>query len=278
MRVDLTDIAALKEALRKQQGQVIVWMETPSNPLTQVIDIAATCQIIQQMTSPNCTITTVVDSTLAPLSQPLLHGADCVIHSATKYLGGHSDVLLGVSTCSPWTDRGRALGSRLQTVQTAVGGVASSLDCWLTLRGLRTLSTRWERQSRTAMQLAEHLLEQHHATAVVHYPGLSSHPQHAVARRQMKGLFGGMLSVEFATETMAMAVAGALQTAHRATSLGGTETVVEHRASIEPAGRVTSPAGLLRISVGLEDADDLIQDFENAMAIAEEVLSEDQRR
>ena len=238
-----------------------MWVETPSNPLCHVLDIAAIAAHVSHAT-------VVVDSTLAPptICQPLILGADIVMHSATKYLGGHSDVLMGVVSTrsdSPWAQR-------LKQVQVCVGGVASPMDCWLTLRGLRTLSLRVARQSATALRLAQHLSSSD-GNITVHYPGLESHPQHAIAQKQMKG-YGGVLSVEFVSESMALAVAGALRVVFRATSLGGTETLIEHRASIEPVRRVTSPRGLLRISVGLEDANDLIQDFDQAIAVAKTVL------
>lgn len=196
-----------------------------------------------------------------------------VVHSATKYLGGHSDVLLGVVTPSPWTQRGQELSSVLRTVQIDMGAVASAFDSWLTLRGLRTLHVRVQRQCETALALAS-FLDNHDFVKTVHYPGLATHPQHEVATQQMKMGYGGILSIELGTESQAMAVAGALRLAQRATSLGGTETLVEHRASIEPAGRVTSPPGLLRISVGLEDAQDLIRDFQEALSISESVTSQ----
>lgn len=146
------------------------------------------------------------------------------------------------------------------------------MDCWLCLRGLRTLAVRVTRQSATALAVAQHLALQ--PQIAVHYPGLKSHPQYTIAQKQMKGgSYGGVFSVEFDTAAMAMAVAGALRIVHRATSLGGTETLIGHRASIEPPGRVTSPEGLLRVSVGLEDPSDLIKDFDRAIDIAKKVLS-----
>lgn len=277
-RVDLTQPAELEAALSSmpQESNVIVWIETPSNPLCHVIDIKSTCDLARRVRMRNTT--TVVDSTLAPptLTQPLLLGADLVLHSATKYMGGHSDVLLGVVTASPWTQRGRDLAPRLREVQIAVGGVASAMDSWLTLRGLRTLSVRVQKQCDTAMKLATYL-DEHPSVHAVHYPGLrnkqqtsesGNHTQHAIAERQMK-LYGGVLSVEMDSESKAMAVAGALRTIQRATSLGGTETLIEHRASIEPPGRVTSPVGLLRIAVGLEDPIDLINDLKAALEISD---------
>jgi cystathionine gamma-synthase len=263
----------LAEVAEGSADDVIVWMETPSNPLCQIVDIATICQVVETYSNETSRkVTTVVDSTLAPptLTQPLHLGADLVLHSATKYMGGHSDVLLGVVTCSPWTERGRELGPLLRQVQVCVGGVASSFDSWLTLRGLRTLGTRVERQCRSAMELASYM-QAHPLITAVHYPGLETHPQHAIAKRQMKGGYGGVFSVELESESLAMAFAGALRTIQRATSLGGTETLIEHRASIEPPDRTTSPAGLLRLSVGLESPADLISDVENALSIVQKI-------
>jgi cystathionine gamma-synthase len=187
--------------------------------------------------------------------------------------------LLGVVTVSPVTKRGKELAPILRTVQILGGGVASPWDSWLTLRGLRTLQLRVVKQCTNAMQLAEYFnnksnpLTKEMITAV-HYPGLACHPQHDVATKQMDGgLYGGVLSIELEDEVAAMAFAGALQTIQRATSLGGTETLIEHRSSIEPPTRQTSPKGLLRISVGLEDINDLLQDCEFALATASEVIS-----
>jgi cystathionine gamma-synthase len=220
-------------------------------------------------------ILTVVDSTWAPpfITLPLGLGADIVLHSGTKYLAGHSDALIGIVSCSPLTARGVRASTRLRSVQTSVGAVASPLESWLTLRGLRTLHLRLERQCKTAMMIANYL-HGHPLVKACHYPGLSSHPQHDVACRQMGGgsLFGGMLSFEVESEAMAVAMAGGVRVIRRATSLGGTETLIEHRASIEPLGRRTSPVGLLRLSVGLEDAEDLIRDLEVALEVAYRVV------
>ena len=194
------------------------------------------------------------------------------MHSATKSLSGHSDVLLGIATVSPWTERGQVLGPILRAVQIETGSVASPFDSWLTLRGLRTLHVRVQRQCETALRLAT-FLNDHDFCQSVHYPGLPSHPGHDIATRQMKMGYGVVLSVVLENESQAMAVAGALRLAQRATSLGGTETLVEHRASVEPLGRVISPPGLLRVSVGLEDADDLIRDFYTALSIAKSVAA-----
>ena len=259
------------------KGTLVVWMETPSNPLCRVTDIRAVCDVADEARAGAGTggvrLLTVVDSTWAPpcVTLPLGLGADVVLHSGTKYLAGHSDALVGIASCSPRTADGVRTATRLGAVQTSVGAVASPLECWLTLRGLRTLHLRLGRQCGTAMKIAEYL-SVHESVVACHYPGLTSHPQHGVARRQMRdSLFGGMLSFEVGSERMAMAVAGAVRVIRRATSLGGTETLIEHRASIEPRERRTSPPGLLRLSVGLEDADDLIDDLEVALAVASRV-------
>lgn len=199
------------------------------------------------------------------------------MHSGTKYLAGHSDALIGLITASPTTQRGKELVSLLKSVQIDAGGVASPWDSWLTLRGMRTLHVRVERQSKTAQSVAEYL-DKHELIYRVHYPGLPSHPQHEVAKKQMKRGFSGMLSFELESEVAATAFAGALEVIQRATSLGGTETLIEHRASIEPPSRVTSPGGLLRMSVGLEDPADLIRDIEKAISITEQVMSEEDVR
>jgi len=202
------------------------------------------------------------------------------MHSGTKYMGGHSDVLLGLVTASPYTERGKELAPLLRQVQHYVGGVASPMDSWLALRGLRTLHVRVPRQCQTALTLAEHFESLQSSSqsliTAVHYPGLKSHPNHQIATQQMKSDigYGGVLSVELESEQMAMAFCGALQTIYRATSLGGTETLIEHRASIEPLDRVTSPPGLLRITVGLEDAADLIRDIGQALDICQQVKQE----
>ncbi len=174
-------------------------------------------------------------------------------------------------TASPYTSRGKELGQLIRSVQTSLGSTASPMDCWLTLRGLRTLHLRVERQCQTAMELAK-FLQNHDFVERVHYPGLPSHPQHETAIRQMNGGFGGMLSFEMKDEATAMAVAGACSVIKRATSLGGTETLIEHRASIEPEDGRVSPDGLLRVSVGLESAVDLKDDLNIALQVAQEVV------
>lgn len=292
--VNMTNCDALKDSIEKvmstdngRGGSIVVWMETPSNPLCQVTDIKRVCDMvdeIRQSTGGSLRITTAVDSTWAPpfISQPLKLGADVVVHSGTKYLGGHSDVLLGIVCTSPFTSQGKWLSERVRAVQTSIGSVPSPFECWLTLRGLRTLHLRVERCSKTALELA-HFLESHPSVVKCHYPGLRSHSHHDIASKQMKGmtstnennLFGGMLSFELESEAMAVAVAGAVRIIRRATSLGGTETLIEHRYSIEPPERRVSPKGLLRVSVGLEDVNDLQEDLEKALQIAAKVVLKD---
>lgn len=275
-QVDMTNESGIFSGI-PNEGDVIVWIETPSNPKCHVINIQAVRDALSKTKKEiQARTTIVVDSTLAPpvITRPLLLGADIVVHSATKYLAGHSDALIGVATTSPWTCKGTEIGARLKQVQIAVGGVASPMDCWLTLRGLRTLQVRVERQCKTAQKIAE-FLSQNTIIQAVHYPGLGSHPQHKAARHQMKGGYGGVMSLEMKDASWAMALAGALQVVQRATSLGGTESLIEHRASIEPPHRRTSPPGLLRLSLGLEDPDDLIADFSRAIEICKEVFASD---
>jgi cystathionine gamma-synthase len=277
--IDMTDHLKLQKEIEMRMvtsKNILIWMETPSNPLCKVIDIQATCSLVQSFQNKDKMIATVVDSTWAPptLTQPLMLGSDIVLHSGTKYLGGHSDVLLGVVTSSPFTQNGQRLGESIRKIQVSLGATASPFDCWLTLRGLRTLHLRVEHQSQTAMTVAK-FLSTHPLVIKTHYPGLDNHPQHSIASRQMNNKqFGGMLSFQLKDEVMATAVAGAVDVIHRATSLGGTETLIEHRASIEPEDGKVSPGGLLRVSIGLEDADELIKDLDRAIRIAAAVVND----
>jgi len=299
--VDMTDVANIQKEVERilcndddgegvgvgdgningGQLDVLVWIETPSNPLCKVTDIKLVCDWVTQFREAKLNgtdecrisnISTVVDSTWAPpvITQPLLLGADAVLHSGTKYLGGHSDLLLGSITTSPLTSMGRHLATKIRNVQIDLGATASPFDSWLVLRGLRTLHVRIQRQCYNALAIAQ-FLNDHPIVTKVHYPGLKEHPQHHLAQRQMGGMYGGMLSFEVEGEAMAVAVAGGLGTVRRATSLGGTETLVEHRYSVEPEGGKTSPEGLLRLSVGLEDVGDLVEDLDVALGIAANV-------
>ena len=252
--VDLTDGAAVERALRPETA--LVWVETPSNPLLKVTDIARIAALARAADA-RC----VVDNTWASpvLQRPLELGADLVMHATTKYLGGHTDVL-GGAVVAREVD---AFFERVRLIQTAGGGVPSPFECWLVLRGLKTLPLRVRAQSDSAGRIAAYL-SVHPAVEAVHYPGLEWHPGHAVAARQMDG-FGGMLSFQVGGgEVAAMAVAARLELFTRATSLGGAESLIEHRASIEGPGTAT-PDNLLRVSVGLEHLDDLIEDLARAL-------------
>ena len=252
--VDMTDPAAVQAAMRPETR--IVWVETPSNPLLRIVDIARMAEIAHAG-GARC----VVDNTWATpvLQRPLDLGADVVMHSTTKYLGGHSDVLGGALVGRTDDDFFR----RVRTIQTGAGAVPSPFECWLTMRGISTLPWRMRGHCANAAALAR-FLARHAAVDVVHYPGLAEHPGHDVARRQMSD-FGGMLSFQVrGGREDAMRMTNRLHVATRATSLGGTETLIEHRASVEGPDTRT-PESLLRVSVGLENADDLIEDFAQAL-------------
>jgi cystathionine gamma-synthase len=252
--VDMTDTAQVKEAVR--HSTKLVWTETPSNPLLKVTDLTRIVEIAHAAGAR-----VVCDNTWAsPINQrPLELGADIAMHSTTKYLGGHSDVLGGALIARVDDEFFR----RIRMLQAAGGAVPSPFECWLVLRGVRTLPVRVRAQTEGAMAVAS-FLESHPKVEAVHYPGLESHPGHAVAKRQMRG-FGGMLSFQVrGGQAEAMGVAARLQLFTRATSLGGTESLIEHRASIEPAGTRT-PQNLLRVSIGLEHPEDLIDDLRDAL-------------
>ena len=252
--VDMSDVAAVERAMRP--NTTLVWVETPSNPLLRVTDIAAVAEIAHRGGA-----VCAVDNTWATpvLQRPFELGADVVMHSTTKYLGGHSDVLSGALVLR---ERGE-LFDRIAAVQASGGAVPSPFDCWLILRGVRTLPVRVRAQTANASALAE-FLEKQPCVEAVHYPGLASHSAHAVAARQMSG-FGGMLSVQAGKNRQeSLAIAARLRVFTQATSLGGTESLVEHRASVEgPTTR--APENLLRVSVGLEHIDDLKEDFDQAL-------------
>ena len=260
---DLADRAALERALIPQTR--MIWVETPSNPLLKLVDLAMVVEVARERG-----LLTVADNTFAtPWAQrPLEWGFDLVIHSATKYLNGHSDLIGGIAVC-----REAALAERLGYLQNAIGAIASPFDSFLALRGLKTLAVRMERHSANALQIAA-WLEQHPNIERVIYPGLPSHPQHELARRQMEDRFGGMIGV---------VVRGDLSTVTRfltrcrvftlAESLGGVESLIEHpaimtHASVSPEVRreLGIDDGLVRLSVGIEDVADLIADLAQALA------------
>jgi cystathionine gamma-synthase len=254
--VDMTEPARAAATVRPGETK-LVWIETPANPTLVVTDIAALAGIAH-----GAGASLAVDSTFAtPVhTQPIALGADLVMHSATKYLNGHSDVIAGAVTTGAANDAWQ----RIKTVRTQAGAVLGPFEAWLLLRGMRTLYVRVAAQSRSAQRIAEHFSDHPKIEAVL-YPGLPKFPGHAVAKRQMLGGFGGMLSLRVkGGERGALEFIGRLQIWRRATSLGGVESLIEHRASIE-GPQSTTPADLLRMSVGLEDVRDLILDLEQAL-------------
>jgi cystathionine gamma-synthase len=255
--VDMTDLGALRHAMRPGETRLI-WTETPANPLWDIVDVAAVAEIAHAAGARLA-----VDSTVATpvLTQPLSLGADLVMHSATKYLNGHSDLVAGALVTAKEDDA----WDRLKTVRTQIGGILGSFEAWLLLRGMRTLFPRVRTANANAQFLAERLSRNPYVSHVL-YPGLADFPGHAIAARQMKGGFGAMLSIRVrGGETAAIATASHVRVWKRATSLGGTESLVEHRASVEGPD-TPCPRDLLRLSVGIEDADDLVHDLEAALA------------
>jgi cystathionine gamma-synthase len=257
--VHLADSRAVRVALAERPVRA-VWVETPTNPLLSIVDITALVQACREAGA-----LLVVDNTFASpyLQNPLALGADAVIHSTTKYLGGHSDVVGGaVVVADP------ALGERLAFQQNATGGVAGPFDAWLTLRGIRTLAVRMDRHSRNASRVAE-MLARHPAVSGVLYPGLPGHPGHEVAAKQMRG-FGGMVAFRVrGGEDAAVAVCGRTRVFTLGESLGGVESLIEHPARMTHASATGSPlevpGDLVRLSVGIETADDLLEDLRQAL-------------
>ncbi|MFA6266034.1 MAG: PLP-dependent aspartate aminotransferase family protein [Pseudolabrys sp.] len=256
--VDSSDLDAVRAAVIPGVTGLL-WIETPSNPTWTVTDIAAVSEIAHSADAMLC-----VDSTVATpiFTRPLSLGADIVMHSATKYLNGHSDVVAGTLA----TARDTPLWRRLTRMRGQLGQALSPFDAWLLTRGMRTLDVRVRAQAKSAADLAGRL-EGHPALSAVLYPGLRSHPGHEVAMKQMVGGFGGMLSIQLKRgEKAAIAVAACVELWKRATSLGGVESLIEHRASIEGEGS-PCPGDLLRLSVGLEDADELYFDLTRALTV-----------
>jgi cystathionine gamma-synthase len=260
LKVDFFDPRAPETmaGLLKPGATKLVWIETPVNPVYEVVDIAA-----MAAAAHGAGAWLAVDSTAASpmLTRPIEHGADIVFHSATKYLNGHSDVLAGVLAIR---DAGLPIWADVHEERKVGGAALGPLEAWLLLRGMRTLHLRVAQASRSALEIAQKL-EAHPAVERVSYPGLESHPQHAIARKQMTGGFGGMLSFEVKGGAAgALGVIARLKLIKVATSLGGVETLVEHRRSIEGPGSDV-PEGLLRLSVGCEHAEDIWADLAQAL-------------
>ena len=254
--VDTTDLDAVRAAIIPGRTK-LVWLETPSNPLWSITDIRAVADIAHAAGA-----LVAVDSTGASpiLTRPLEHGADIVMHSATKYLNGHSDVIAGALA----TNNVDAFWARIKRVRATLGQILGPFEAYLLIRGMRTLELRVKAASTSAMELATRL-SNHAAIADVLYPGLPTHPGHELAKRQMQGGFGGMLSIRLrGGEAAAIKTAAQVQLWKRATSLWGVESLIEHRASIEGAGS-PCPTDLLRLSTGIEDVEDLYGDLVQAM-------------
>ena len=252
--VSLDDLSAKARALKPR----VIWVETPANPTWDITDIAAASTIAREVRA-----VLAVDSTAATpmLTRPLDLGAHIVMHSATKYLNGHSDVIAGALA----TAHDDELWQKIRYVRGAGGAVLGPFEAWLLLRGMRTLHLRVARSCENAMAIAKHF-ELHPAFSHVLYPGLALHPGHAIAARQMNGGYGGMISLRLrAGEQAAKDFTARLRIIKRATSLGSVESLAEHRASVEGPG-TTCPADLVRLSVGIENVDDLLSDIEQAVA------------
>jgi cystathionine gamma-synthase len=253
--VDTSDLEAVRRAVKRGRTK-LVWIETPGNPLWTITDIAGVAEIAHRAGARLA-----VDSTVATpvFTRPLALGADLVMHSASKYLNGHSDVIAGALATAKNDD----WWERIKTLRTQHGLILGPFESWLLLRGLRTLEARVRAASESAVLLATWLRD-HPSVAAVLYPGLQDHPGHAIATRQMSG-YGAMLSIRVrGGARAAIATAAGVRLWKRATSLGGVESLVEHRASVEGKGS-PCPPDLLRLSVGLEDAEDLFADLDAAL-------------
>lgn len=253
--VNMADLDEISAAIKPNTA--VIWMETPSNPQLKIADIEA----ISKIAKLNNALAVVDNTWPSPvLQQPLSLGADIVMHSTTKYFGGHSDVIGGCVVLK----ENNEIANRISQIQTLGGGVPSPFDCWLIARGIQTLYVRITAQTVSAERLA-YFLESHPMIERVNYPGLKSHPQHEVAKKQMRNGYGAMLSVLIkGGAENAINVTNKLVLFTTATSLGGVESLVEHRKSVEGPDSAT-PENLLRVSVGLENVDDLIADWQQAL-------------
>jgi cystathionine gamma-synthase len=257
--IEFYDNASIDDLAAKARTQRprLIWIETPANPTWEITDIAAASAVAREVGA-----IVAVDSTAATplLTRPIALGAHVVMHSATKYLNGHSDVIAGALACA----KDDALWQRIRYLRSGSGAVLGALEAWLLLRGMRTLHLRIAAACANAQAIAEHF-EAHPRLSHVLYPGLAGHPGHAVAAKQMRGGFGGMLSLRLrAGEAAAKTFTAKLRVFKRATSLGSVESLAEHRASVEGPGTMC-PADLVRLSIGVEHVDDLIGDIEQAL-------------
>lgn len=254
--VNMADLPAVESAITPKTK--LIWLESPSNPLLQITDLSALISLAQAHG-----LLTAVDNTWPTpvLTRPIELGADIVVHSTTKYFGGHSDVIGGCVVLA----KDDALAERMAEIQHLGGGVPSPFDCWLVTRGIRTLSLRMKAHCESAMKIAAYLA-QHPRIERVLYPGLPEDSGHAIAKKQMIGGFGGMISVLVKGDSKkALEISNRLRYFTSATSLGGVESLVEHRRSVEgPASN--APDNLLRLSIGLEHVDDLLEDWEQALS------------
>ena len=260
--VDMTDVAAVKSAIKPNTR--MIWIETPTNPLLKIVDIAAVCEVARKAGALS-----VVDNTFAtPWSQkPISLGADISLHSITKYIGGHSDLIGGAAITNS-----AEIGDKLKFIQNATGGILGPFESFLALRGLKTLDVRMSRHAQSALEIAQ-WLEKHPAVEKVYYPGLASHPGHAVAKKQMRG-FGGMVTAVLRADIAgAKRMLSACRIFTLAESLGGVESLIEHPAIMTHASipadqrqKLGIADGLIRLSVGLESMDDLKADLEQAFA------------
>lgn len=261
--IDMTDAEAVRAAIRPNTK--MVWIETPTNPMLKLTDIAAVAKIAREKG-----LISVVDNTFAtPWNQrPIAMGVDIVVHSATKYIGGHSDIIGGVAIVGDNAE----LADRMKFIQNATGGILGPFDSFLALRGVKTLDVRMERHSHSAMKIAE-WLSHHPKVEKVWYPGLSSHPQHELAKRQMRG-FGGMVTAVLKGDLDASRrMLSACKIFTLAESLGGVESLIEHPAIMTHASvpkeqreALGISDGLIRLSVGIESVEDLIADLDEALA------------
>ena len=253
--VDISDIKAISHAITQRTR--LIWIESPSNPQLKISNIKAVCELAhdhQILISVDNTWPTPV------LQNPLDLGADIVVHSTTKYLGGHSDVLGGCVILK----KSGTLAHRIQSIQVQMGAIPSPFDCWLISRGIQTLHLRVTKQTENAQKLAEWLVK-HPKVHRVLYPGLKDHPNHNIASQQMKGGFGGMISLLINGDRIqTLAVTNKLQIFTQATSLGGIESLVEHRKSVE-GNKSQTPDNLIRLSLGIENIEDLILDWKQAL-------------